>query len=241
MHFRPGTHQQEGCEIDLNAYLNYSAARLSGTVPADQGLYRDFRSGSRDLACLLLADLSLSTDAWVNNHARIIDVIRDSLFLFAEALQATGDRFALYGFSSRYRQEVRFHCLKDFQQPYNAQIRRRIHGIRPGYYTRMGTAIRHASHLLSQQRHSQRLLLLLTDGKPNDLDQYEGRYGIEDTRMALHEARKQGLQPFCVTIDEKAGDYLPHLFGSHGYVLIHNPAQLPRELPLLYMRLTQGY
>jgi nitric oxide reductase NorD protein len=82
-------------------------------------------------------------------------------------------------------------------------------------------------------------LLLLTDGKPNDLDLYEGRYGIEDTRMALIEARRQGLQPFCVTIDQKAGDYLPHLFGSGAYVVIRKPSDLPRELPLLYARLTQ--
>jgi len=82
------------------------------------------------------------------------------------------------------------------------------------------------------------LLLLLTDGKPNDLDKYEGRYGIEDTRYALKQARDLGLQPFCVTVDQQAGEYLPHLFGSGGYVVIHRPSQLPRELPLLYARLT---
>jgi nitric oxide reductase NorD protein len=80
--------------------------------------------------------------------------------------------------------------------------------------------------------------LILTDGKPNDLDKYEGRYGIEDTRQAIHEARQLGLQPFCVTIDAKANDYLPHLFGTGSYVVIHKPSQLPRELPLLYVKLT---
>ncbi|MEN8215103.1 MAG: VWA domain-containing protein [Pseudomonadota bacterium] len=231
--------QQDGSEIDLDAYLLHVAERHSGRVSAERGLYRDFRGGSRDLACLLLADLSLSTDAWVNNKARVIEIIRDSLFLFAESLGATGDQLAMYGFSSRHRSHVRFHTIKTFEQRYDATVRGRIQAIKPGFYTRMGTAIRHASTLLSQQKVSQPLLLLLTDGKPNDLDQYEGRYGVEDTRMALHEARKLGLQPFCVTIDEKASDYLPHIFGTNSYVVIRNPSELPRELPLLYARLTQ--
>jgi nitric oxide reductase NorD protein len=232
--------QPEGSEIDLDAYLRQLTEYRQGKMNAEGGLYRDFRRGSRDLACLLLADLSLSTDAWINNTARVIDIIRDSLFLFAEALATTGDKFALYGFSSRHRSHIRFHILKEFTQTYNALIRGRIQAIKPDFYTRMGAAIRHASSLLRQQPASQHLLLLLTDGKPNDLDQYEGRYGIEDTRMALHEARKQGLQPFCVTIDETASDYLPHLFGTQGYVVIRNPSELPRELPLLYARLTQA-
>ena len=230
--------QPEGSEIDLDAYLRYRSERAAGQAVAGDRLYRDLRSGARDLACLLLADLSLSTDAWVNDQARVIDVIRDSLFLFAESLVATGDRFAMYGFSSRRRDPIRFHQLKTFDESYNAGVRGRINEIKPGYYTRMGTAIRHASSLLVGQPAGRRLLLLLTDGKPNDLDKYEGRYGIEDTRHALKQARDLGLQPFCVTVDQQAGEYLPHLFGSGGYVVIHRPSQLPRELPLLYARLT---
>jgi nitric oxide reductase NorD protein len=232
--------QPEGSEIDLDAYLLQTTEYRQGKMNPERGLYRDFRQGTRDLACLLLADLSLSTEAWINNTARIIDIIRDSLFLFAEALTASGDKFALYGFSSRHRNHIRFHILKEFTQTYDAHIRGRIQAIKPDFYTRMGAAIRHASNLLRHQPASQHLLLFLTDGKPNDLDQYEGRYGIEDTRMALHEARKQGLQPFCVTIDETANDYLPHLFGNQSYVVIRKPSDLPRELPLLYARLTQA-
>lgn len=231
--------QQEGSEVDLESYLHFVAERAHGSY-AEQGLYRDFRGSFRDLACLVLADLSLSTDAWVNSHARVIDVIRDSLMLFAEALGATADRFAMYGFSSRHRDHVRFHTLKEFRESHNNETRGRIQAIRPGYYTRMGAAIRHASNILNKQTASQRLLLILTDGKPNDLDQYEGRYGVEDTRVALMETRKTGTQPFCVTIDEKANDYLPHIFGTGAYVVIRNPAELPRELPLLYARLTQN-
>jgi nitric oxide reductase NorD protein len=230
--------QDDGAELDLDACLEFSAERVSGAPARERGMYRDCRIRDRDMSCLLLADLSLSTDAWISNDARVIDIIRDSLFLFAEALTATGDGFAMLGFSSLKR-NVRLHVLKGFDDKYDAEARGRIAAIKPGYYTRMGAAIRYGATLLSAQRSAQRLLLILTDGKPNDLDQYEGRYGAEDTRMALIEARRQGLQPFCVTIDQEAGDYLPHLFGPAGYVVIHKPADLPKELPLLYAQMTR--
>lgn len=230
--------QQEGSEIDMEAYLRFVSDRAAGQICAADGLYRDLKKGERDLACLLLADLSLSTDSWIDNQARVIDVIRDSLLLFAESLAATGDRFAMYGFSSRKRDPIRYHQLKTFDESYSAKIRGRIAAIKPGYYTRMGAAIRYSTTLLSREAAGRRLLLLLTDGKPNDLDQYEGRYGIEDTRHAILQARQQGLEPFCVTIDDKGNDYLPYLFGSGGYVVIHRPSQLPKELPGLYARLT---
>ncbi|KAB2926787.1 MAG: VWA domain-containing protein, partial [Candidatus Contendobacter sp.] len=230
--------QPDGEELDLDACVRHAADCASGGHSHERGLYRQLARQERDLACLLLADLSLSTDAWVNNKGRVIEVIRDSLFLFAEALAVTGDRFALYGFSSRKRQHVRMHRVKTFEERYTAAVRGRINAIKPGYYTRMGAAVRHATHLLGRQTAARRLLLLLTDGKPNDLDQYEGRYGIEDTRMALLEARREGLHPFCVTIDQEADDYLPYLFGKDSFVLIRRPEDLPRQLLLLYTRLT---
>ena len=232
--------RQDGQEIDIDAYLRFAADRAAGHGVGGDALYRELHRGARDLDCLLLADLSLSTDTWISNRHRVIDVIRDSLYLFAESLQATGDRFAMYGFSSRKRDPVRFHQLKAFDARYDARIRGRIDAIKPGYYTRLGAGIRHATDLLKVQAASKRLLLVLTDGKPNDLDQYEGRYGIEDTRHAIFAARQLGLQPFCVTIDEQGNDYLPHLFGAGGYVVIHKPEELPRKLPQLYARLTAG-
>ncbi|HBE93390.1 MAG TPA: nitric oxide reductase [Gammaproteobacteria bacterium] len=230
--------ETDGSEIDLDAWMQFMSDRAQGAVGQEMGLYRDFRRGNRDLSCLLLADLSLSTDAAVNNDARVIDVIRDSLYLFSEALESTGDRFAMYGFSSRKRDNVRFHMLKMFRDRYNASVRGRIEVIKPGYYTRMGAAIRYSTKLLLEQPANRQLLLILTDGKPNDLDKYEGRHGIEDTRMALHEARQEGLFPFCVTIDKEANAYLPHLFGPAGYVVIRRPEELPYQLPMLYARLT---
>jgi nitric oxide reductase NorD protein len=230
--------QSDGPEIDLDAFLRFATDRHAGAGTHADGLYRDLRQGARDLVCLLLSDLSLSTDTWIDDHSRVIDVIRDSLMLFAESLTATGDRFAMLGFSSRRRDPVRVHWLKDFDEPHGDQVRGRIAAIKPGYYTRMGAAIRYATAQLTAQPAGRRLLLIISDGKPNDLDRYEGRYGIEDTRHAVQEARRIGLTCFCVTIDQRGNDYLPHLFGTGGYVVIRQPAELPKRLPLLYGRLT---
>ncbi len=230
--------QQDGEELDLDGVLRQGADRLRGRRDAEAGLYRARITNDRDLSCFLLADLSLSTDAHLDDDSRVIDVVRDALFLFGETLAATGDRFAMYGFSSRHRQHVRLHALKRFDEPYTDRVRGRVAAVRPGYYTRMGAAVRYATRVLAGEPTSRRLLLLITDGKPNDLDLYEGRYGIEDTRHAIQAARRAGLRPFCVTIDEQAGDYLPHLFGSNGYALIRNPLELPRTLPRWYARLT---
>ncbi|MBV1873328.1 MAG: VWA domain-containing protein, partial [Gammaproteobacteria bacterium] len=151
----------------------------------------------------------------------------------------TGDRFALHGFSSRNRNHVRFYNIKEFDEDHSDSVRGFIEAVKPGYYTRMGTAIRYASLLLEEEASSQKLLLILTDGKPNDLDKYEGRYGIEDTRQAILEAEQKGLRPFCITIDEKAEDYLPYLFGKNSFILVRNARELPAKLTQLYLQLTQ--
>lgn len=230
--------QTEGGEMDIQAVIDHAADRRRGAQRRDAALFRSFRNAERDLSCLLLADLSLSTDSWVNNGQRVIDVIRDSLLLFSQALAASGDRFALYGFSSRRRDHVRVHILKTFGDAWSERVQGRIQAIRPGYYTRMGAAIRYATQLLEHECSSRKLLLILTDGKPNDLDKYEGRYGIEDTRMAVRQAATRDIHPFCVTIDARAHDYLPYLFGSRAYTRVRRAEELPARLPQLYARLT---
>ncbi|WP_412480962.1 nitric oxide reductase activation protein NorD [Azonexus sp. IMCC34839] len=230
--------QPDGPELDIDSCVRNQADRASGHTPETGGYLAQARC-ERDLACLLLADLSMSTDAPISDSHRIVDVIRDSLLLFSEALTATGDRFGIYGFSSLRRQNVRFHLLKDFGERYDAKARGRILAIKPGFYTRMGAAIRQAAGILNEQASARKLLLIITDGKPNDLDLYDSRYGIEDTRMAVFEARRMGLTPFCVTIDREAGAYLPYLFGPAGFCVIRKPEELPRRLPLLYAQLTR--
>ncbi|ABC31113.1 Nitric oxide reductase activation protein [Hahella chejuensis KCTC 2396] len=231
--------QAEGEEIEMERWNEFCADRIAGGA-FEQPMFKSFSGRLRDLDCLLLADLSMSTDAYVDNDRRVIDVISDALLLFSEALDAVGDRFALYGFSSCKRQHVRFHVIKNFAEPYTNAVRGRIVALRPGFYTRIGAAIRQSTTILRDQKASRRLLLILTDGKPNDLDLYEGRYGLEDTRQAVLEARRAGLIPFCITVDKEAGDYLPYLFGDKGYVLVNSIQRLPRELPKLYATLMES-
>jgi len=230
--------QYEGTEIDMDAYVQHRVERQCGAMAADSGLYKTLSVQERNLSCLLLADLSQSTDAYINNNARVIDVIRESIFLFSEALSATADRFGLYGFSSLRRDQIRFNVIKSFDEKYNDLIRGRIAAIKPGYYTRMGAAIRHAGAILSNQASQKRLLLLITDGKPNDLDLYEGRYGIEDTRKAISEVRALDIRLFCLTIDENDSSYLPYLFSADGFIVIRKPSQLPHQLLSLYAQIT---
>ena len=118
--------------------------------------------------------------------------------------------------------------------------RGRIGALKPGFYTRIGAGIRYATQILAKRPESLKLLLILSDGKPNDVDHYEGRYGIEDTRMSLNAARQEGVRPFCVTIDKEGQGYLPHLFGPAGYTILRKPSELPARLPLLYAQLTSA-
>lgn len=228
--------QPFGSEIDINAWLDNAADPSKNN--RNQDFYINRSNVHRDLSCLLLADLSMSTDSALNADQRVIDVIRDSILLFAEALDSAGDPFAIYGFSSIKNKQVRFNLLKNFSEKYSNHARGRILAVKPGFYTRMGAGIRQAADVLSTQRSEQRLLLLISDGKPNDIDHYEGRYGIEDTRQAILMAKKQGIQPFCITIDEEANDYLPYLFGEQGFAVISDITKLPNILPKLYLNLT---
>ncbi len=230
--------QMTGSELDIDNVIRYQTDVARGQVTQALGLFKSLQHNMRDLSCLLLADLSLSTDAWVNNEARVIDIIRDSLLLFSEALESSGDQYAISGFSSVRRSQIRYYQLKTFQQKLDNVVRGNLNAIEPGYYTRMGAAIRQATQQLLKQDSSQRLLLILTDGKPNDIDQYEGRYGIEDTRQSIQQARAQGLQTFCITIDEDANQYLPYIFGKEHYILIKKAHQLPKKLLKLYATLT---
>ncbi len=228
----------EGEALDLDAWVRHLGC-VQASSHSEPQVWARRQRGERSLATLLLADLSLSTDAYANNEQRVIDVIRDALYVFGEALQGCGDAFSMLGFSSVRRSQVRIHQLKDFEEPWCAAVQNRVGAIKPGYYTRMGAAIRLATRRLQDRPERQRLLLLLTDGKPNDLDVYEGRWGVEDTREAVNEARRAGLQPFCISIDEDAARYLPHLFGQQGWTQVLRPAELPLRLARIYSRLTR--
>jgi nitric oxide reductase NorD protein len=228
--------QMDGSDLDLSAYVTAFADRCAGES-GDDRLYTAERPARRDLAILLLIDISASTDSWVAGSQRIIDVEKEALIVLLEALDALGDRHAVLGFSGHGPGQVRLLTLKSFAEPVGAAVRRRIAALEPDGYTRAGAAIRHASALLAAHGGRHRLLLILSDGKPNDLDEYEGRYGIEDTRQAVAEARLQGLVPFCLTVDRAAPAYLPSIFGRGGYALLRRPELLPAVLVDVVRRL----
>ncbi len=231
-------HQADGHEIELDETIRFIADRRHHWVDGSR-LYQSTRKQQRDLSCLLLADLSRSTETFVNNEQRVIDVIKDALLLFGDALNACRDPFEMHGFYSLRRDPIRLYTLKTFTEAYNQTVRDRVIALRPGFYTRVGAAVRAASARLAQQHSKQKLLILLSDGKPNDMDHYEGRFGIEDTRHAILEARQQGITPFCVTIDEKASAYLPYMFGQQHFIVVRKPQQLPEALLQVYRLLTR--
>jgi len=221
--------QPDGADVDLGAYVTAFADWRAGE-PGDDRLYTASRPARRDLAIAVLADVSASTDAWVAGSRRIVDVEKEALVILLEALDALGDRHAVFAFSGEGPRAVHVRTVKAFHEAPGAAARRRIAALEPDGYTRVGAAVRHASALLARERTRFRLLLLLSDGKPNDVDEYAGRYGIEDTRQAVAEARLQGLLPFCLTVDREAPAYLPRIFGPRGFAVLSRPELLPTVL-----------
>lgn len=227
---RVRTHRQlDGDDIDLEAWIEAQADYRAG-LPLAQRLYQDQRRIQRDMAIMLLVDVSGSTDSWVVGNRRIVDVEREALLLVCIALEGLGQPYAVQAFSGETAHGVVLRAVKHFDEPYGPAVALRIAGLEPENYTRAGAAVRHASTLLMRQAAAHRLLLMLSDGKPNDVDQYEGRYGVEDLRQAVTEAKLQGISPFCLTIDRQAANYLPRVFGAHQYALLPKPELLPTVL-----------
>ncbi|MGQ4274090.1 nitric oxide reductase activation protein NorD [Terrihabitans sp. B22-R8] len=228
--------QPDGDDLDLSMVVRDVADRRAGGAGSER-VFTNSRSAARDLSLAVLMDVSLSTDSWLQDR-RVLDVEKSALLALTHGLTACGDEHAIYTFTSRRRQNVTVASVKDFDERLDARVVRRIEALKPGQYTRIGAAIRHVTSQLEKRPSRHRLLLLLTDGKPNDVDHYEGRYGIEDTRMAIHEARKAGLRVFGVTVDENARDYVPHIFGPGGYAIVRDIARLPAALPAIYRQIT---
>ncbi|NOQ31565.1 MAG: VWA domain-containing protein [Helicobacteraceae bacterium] len=226
-----------GDEINLDSWIDYKGHQNKSMHP--QKFYESFEKKTRDMATLILADISLSTEAGITQEIRVIDMIKDSLMVFSESLQKLQDRFAIYAFSSLKNTNVRFHIIKNFKEKYTDLVRGRIDTIKPGYYTRLGAAIRESAKVLDMQKSQNKLLLIVSDGKPNDVDRYDGRYGIEDTKKAIEEVKKKGITPFCITIDLEAKEYLAYLFGKNGYVVVRDGKKLPKVLPEVYINLTK--
>ena len=156
----------------------------------------------------------------------------------SEALSEVGDAFAIFGFSGDNRDNVDFYVIKDFEERYNRAVRARISAIDFGFENRDGTALRHTISVLRRRDEKTKLIILLSDGKPVDKE-YSGNYAIEDTRMALLEARKQGIHTFCITVDSRASDYLPRMYSHSRWVVIDDVTKLPEKMSRIYGALTQ--
>jgi nitric oxide reductase NorD protein len=223
--------QSDGDGIDLDALVEALADARDGREMTDR-LFTRLHRNERNIAVAFLVDMSGSTKGWIN------DAERESLVLLCESLEALGDRYAIYGFSGNTRKRCELFRIKAFDQPYDAEVKARISGIRAQDYTRMGFAIRRLNELLAGIDAKTRILITISDGKPDDYDNYRGDYGIEDTRRALQESRRQGIHPYCITIDEQARDYLPHLYGPAAYTVVDDVRSLPLKVSDIYRRLT---
>ncbi len=232
--------QPDGSDIDVDAVVDAFADRRGGGV-SDDRLYIDVRPLRRDVAIALLVDTSASTDGWVSGDRRIIDVEKEALLVVSDALVALGDPHTILSFSGEGPARVDVRNVRQFndQAGRPSDVRRRIAGLEPAGYTRAGAAIRHTTARLIRQAARHRLLLLLSDGRPNDVDQYEGRYGVEDTRVAVAEARLQGLHCFCLTVDREAPRYATRIFGRD-FAVLSRAERLPTVLTTLLRDLLRG-
>ena len=236
----------DGEEFDLNAVIDYVIDRRADGQQSER-IYTKRLRRRRDVAVSFLLDQSSSTARTIGRHPlqpytrpgrRIIEIEKEGLVLMSEALEAVGDVYSINGFTSEGRRNVKFYVVKDFDEKYGDEVKRRIGGINYQNNTRLGAAIRHATAKLAKQDARTRLLIVLSDGRPYDHDYGDARYAREDTREALRQAKNEGITPFCITIDRESEAELKDLYGEVGYTIIDDVLSLPERLPGIYRRLT---
>ncbi|HLA94489.1 MAG TPA: VWA domain-containing protein, partial [Pyrinomonadaceae bacterium] len=236
----------DGEDYDLNALVEYVVDRRADGMPSEN-IYTKRLRKQRDVAVSLLLDQSSSTARTITRNPmqpytypgrRIIEIEKEGLVLMSEALEAVGDVYAINGFTSEGRRNVKFYVVKDFHEKYSDETEKRIGGITFQNNTRLGAAIRHAAHKLLRQESRTKLLIILTDGRPYDHDYGDARYAREDVREALTEAKVSGITPFCITVDRESEAELKDLYGDVGYTIIDDVLSLPERMPNIYRRLT---
>lgn len=223
--------QRDGDDIDFDALVESLADALAGYPPSDRLFIRLLRD-QRDIAVLFLVDMSNSTAGWVGKS------IKEALVLLSEAMEMLDDRYGIYGFSGMRRLRCEIFPIKTIEEQYDTTVQQKITGIGPREYTRMAPAIRHMNALFADIEAKLKLLIILSDGKPEDYDDYKGKYAIEDTRQALLEAKSQGVHPFCITIDRHAQTYMAHMYGPANYIFVNDVVRLPSLVPEIYKVLT---
>lgn len=223
--------QNNGDDIDIDAFIDAYIDLKQGNE-VDEKLFTKLNKVDRNVAVMFMIDMSGSTSGWVNKMEK------ESLVLLCESLEILGDTYSIYGFSGKTRNNCEVFKIKDFDEKYDKSVKDRISNIEAMDYTRMGASIRHSTMLLSQVEAKTKLLITLSDGKPDDVDGYRGTYGIEDTKKALMEARFLGIHTYCITIDDEAMDYLPYMYGKTNFAVINQVDKLPVKVSDIYRKIT---
>ncbi|MCS5585890.1 MAG: VWA domain-containing protein [Gammaproteobacteria bacterium] len=229
---------EDGDEVDLNAAIDAMIAIRMGEQPNPRITMRNVLN-TRDLSVVVLLDLSESTNEFVGDSDKtILQLTREAATLVSTAIEGIGDPFALHGFSSDGRHDVQYFRFKDFNQHFDDEAKSRLAGMKGGLSTRMGAALRHAGAHLHKQQEKRKLVLLVTDGEPADIDETDPQHLRFDTKKAVEELYSTGVLTYCLTLDPHADAYVKRIFGENNYTVIENVERLPEQLPLLFASLT---
>lgn len=228
----------EGDRLDLDAAINAIIDLRTGVAP-DPRVHAILGRQQRDLSVLVLLDLSQSTnDLIADESTTVLNLAREATVLLADAMARIGDSFAIHGFSSNGRHDVGYYRFKDFDRPYGDLSKARLAGMSGQLSTRMGTALRHAGSFLQERRAHKKLILLVTDGEPSDIDVHDAQYLVFDAKKAVEENGRHGVFTYCMSLDPKADRYVSRIFGMRNYMVLDHIRRLPEKLPMLYMRVT---
>lgn len=231
-------YQEEGSELDLDVALRSLIDYKGGSLP-DPRINMSHRNDGRSIAVMVLLDLSESlNEKAAGSDQTILELSQEAVSLLAWAVEKLGDPFAIAGFHSNTRHDVRYLHIKGYSEHWGDEVKGRLAAMEASYSTRMGAAMRHAAHYLDKQQADKKLMLILTDGEPADIDTKDGRILIEDARKAVNELDQQGIYSYCINLDPKADEYVKDIFGKR-YTIIDKVAQLPEKLPTLFMSLTK--
>jgi len=230
--------QEEGTELDLDIAIRSLIDYKSGVTP-DPRINMSHRHDGRNIAVTLLLDLSASLEDIPEGCSQtILELSQEAVALLSMAIDELGDPFAIAGFSSNTRHQVRYQHIKGFNEKWDDEVKSRLAAIKAGYSTRMGAAIRHAGHYLGHQQSDKKLLLVLTDGEPSDIDADDQHLLIADTAKAVKELDQAGIYTYCINLDPDADEYVKDIFGNQ-YTVIDKVESLPEKLPQLFMALTK--
>ena len=230
---------EDGDELDINAAIEAIVMARSGMQPDTRITMRNVIN-QRDLAVVILLDLSESTNETMRGSEKtVLELTREASALVAAAINGIGDPFAIHGFASDGRHDVQYYRFKDFEQRMDDDVKSRLAGMKGGLSTRMGAAMRHAGHHLLQRGEQHKLLLIVTDGEPADIDERDPQYLRMDAKKATQELQQVGINSYCLTLDPQADRYVERIFGANNYTIVDNVERLPEKLPALFASLTK--